>query len=149
MIFTRTHTRTLGKQTNQTKKHTPRCLYVHYEHAECTHSHTHTHICRILAPFVFFHSHISPRFFYYCRQTMVQKRDTHMYTRMHTVFFSLFLKTYVHARTRTEHLHFPLLSLFLPPLIFDLTHWHPSPWGREGNGSSPCESSTRRSAAQS
>lgn len=109
MIFTRTHTRTLGKQTNQTKKHTPRCLYVHYEHAECTHSHTHTHICRILAPFVFFHSHISPRFFYYCRQTMVQKRDTHMYTRMHTVFFPLFknLCTRTHA-----HRTFTLSSSF-------------------------------------
>lgn len=147
MIFTRTHTRTLGKQTNQTKKHTPRCLYVHYEHAECTHSHTHTHLQNSCAFCLF------PLTFPLASSTTVgklwYKNKTRTCTHACTQFFSLFLKTYVHARTRTEHLHFPLLSLFLPPLIFDLTHWHPSPWGREGNGSSPCESSTRRSAAQS
>lgn len=149
MIFTRTHTRTLGKQTNQTKKHTPRCLYVHYEHAECTHSHTHTHTFAEFLRLLSFSTLTFPLASSTTVGKLWYKNETRTCTHACTQFFSLFLKTYVHARTRTEHLHFPLLSLFLPPLIFDLTHWHPSPWGREGNGSSPCESSTRRSAAQS
>lgn len=116
----------------------------------CTHSH------RILVYFVFFFSVLtfsSPCSFHYCKQTIVQKWHTHMYTRMHTVFsFPLFLKTYVHTPMHNNafhFLHFPLLSLRLP--LFTLLTRHAGTLrrdGREGNGSSPWESSTRRAAQQ-
>lgn len=144
-VHTRAHL--ANKQIKQ--KNTLPDVYMYIMNTQNVHTATHTHTFAEFLRLLSFSTLTFPLASSTTVGKLWYKNETRTCTHACTQFFSLFLKTYVHARTRTEHLHFPLLSLFLPPLIFDLTHWHPSPWGREGNGSSPCESSTRRSAAQS
>lgn len=104
-VHTRAHL--ANKQIKQ--KNTLPDVYMYIMNTQNVHTATHTHTFAEFLRLLSFSTHISPRFFYYCRQTMVQKRDTHMYTRMHTVFFPLFknLCTRTHA-----HRTFTLSSSF-------------------------------------
>lgn len=157
IIFTCKHLHALTEQTNQTNKNMLHDVFMYIMNTQNVHAHIHTQLQNFR---VFCLFPLSVLTFTLAPSTTVGKlwyknetrTCTHACTQLSVFGPPLFknLCTHLHAHA---HYIFTLSSsftFFLPPLTF-LT-WHAGTLRhgrREGNGSSPCESSMCRSTAQS